>query len=77
MTTLKVKTLNSVYELKGNTLYRNGEIYTDQLFFHRYPAKDYGWTLYYRKDGNERMIITSNVVEIEHIEQEETNENKY
>ena len=29
MTTLKVKTLNSVYELKGNTLYRNGEVYTD------------------------------------------------
>ena len=74
MTALKVKTLNSVYELKGNTLYRNGEVYTDQLFFHRYPVKDYGWTLYYRRDGNERMIITSNVVEIEHIEQEETNE---
>ena len=49
MTTLKVKTLNSVYELKGNTLYRNGEVYTDQLFFHRYPVKDYGWTLYYRR----------------------------
>jgi len=31
---MKIITRNSTYEIKGNTLLRNGEVYTDKILFH-------------------------------------------
>lgn len=74
---MKIVTRNSTYEIKGNTLLRNGEVYTEQITYQGNMAKDFttiysgkpevGAMLYIecvKPDGNKGYIRTSTIQEV-------------